>query len=127
MNRLCKLKSTKKILEMQSGGTTQEHLDTLKQNAINAGYLEEDIEVKFVTDEEYAIAKTEDPNEIARIAEQEAKEAEQLIKAQAIIENLPDWATVKGAIDAAFIGAKQNGIITKLARVVYWDIKNTEL
>jgi hypothetical protein len=53
MNRLCILKATKRILESQSGGTTQEHLDTLKQNAINAGYLEEDIEVKWVTDAEY--------------------------------------------------------------------------
>jgi predicted RNA-binding Zn ribbon-like protein len=120
-------KATKKIIEMQTGGSTPEHLDTLKQNATNAGYLEEDIEVKFVTDAEYAIAKSEDPNEITRIAEQAAKEAEQLAKAQAYIDNIPSWIAVKGAIDAAFIDAKQNGIITKLARVVYWDIKNTEL
>jgi hypothetical protein len=60
-------------------------------------------------------------------AEIAAKEAEQLLKAQAYIDNLPDWETVKKAIDAAFIDAKQNSIITKLARVVYWDVKNTEL
>ncbi len=42
-----------KLIESQSGGETQEHLDTLKQNAINAGYKESDIEVKFVTDEEF--------------------------------------------------------------------------
>jgi hypothetical protein len=150
--RICIKKSTGKLIESQSGGrvnrrlkddaiTDEEYeaylflcdelenmrLNTLKQNAINAGHLEADIEVRFVTDEEYAIAKAEDPNEIARIAEQEAKEAAQLIKAQAYIDNLPSWATVKGGIDAAFTDAKQNGIITKLARVVYWDIKNTEL
>jgi hypothetical protein len=125
-------KLTRKIIESQSGGDDipelmEARLNTLKQNAINAGYLESDIEVKFVTDEEYAIAKAEDPTEIARIAEQEARQAVQLLKAQAYIDKLPSWATVKGAIDAAFTNAKQNGIITKLARVVYWDIKNTEL
>jgi hypothetical protein len=60
-------------------------------------------------------------------AEQAAEAARKAAKAQAYIDNLPGWATVKGAIDAAFIDAKQNGIITKLARVVYWDVKNTEL
>ena len=53
--RVCINKSTGKLIESQSGGETQEHLDTLKQNAINAGYTEGDIEVKFVTDEEYQI------------------------------------------------------------------------
>ena len=46
-------KSTGKLIESQSGGETQEHLDTLKQNALNAGYKEKDIEVKFVTDAEF--------------------------------------------------------------------------
>jgi len=40
----------------------QGQLDTLRQNAINAGHLEADIEVKFVTDEEYqAIIEAEKP------------------------------------------------------------------
>jgi len=46
-------KLTGKLIESQSGGTTPEHLDTLTQNAINAGHLEPDIEVKYATDEEY--------------------------------------------------------------------------
>ena len=50
---------TKKIIEMQSGGSTQAHLDTLTQNAINAGYTKEDVEVKFCTEEEYAAALEE--------------------------------------------------------------------
>ena len=127
MNRLCILKATKRILESQSGGTTQEHLDTLKQNAISAGYLEEDIEVKWVTDEEYAVAKAEDPNEIARIAEQEAKEAILAAKAQAIIDNLPSWSQVKTKINNITDLAGAKAFLLKLARVVYWDIKNTEL
>lgn len=51
---------------MQSGGDDspdlmEMRLNTLKQNAINAGYNETDIEVKWVTDAEYESAKAEDP------------------------------------------------------------------
>jgi len=100
MNRVCLTKDGK-LIEMQGGGNVDRvsedefnkintdkdktyqnyladcdaleamRLNTLKQNAINAGRLESDIEVKWVTDAEYLIAKAEDPNEIARIAEQE--------------------------------------------------------
>lgn len=51
--RVCIEKSTGKLIESQSGGSTQEHLDTLTQNAINSGYNKKDIEVKYVTDAEY--------------------------------------------------------------------------
>jgi len=55
-------KLTGKMIESQSGGSTQEHLDTLKQNAINAGHLESDIEVKYITDIEYqTILEAEKP------------------------------------------------------------------
>jgi len=47
-------KSTGRLIESQSGGETQEHLDTLIQNAINTGYAKEDVEVKFVDDAEFA-------------------------------------------------------------------------
>ena len=58
-------KLTGKMIEAQSGGETHPdpkindteyalmNLDTLRQNAIRAGHLEKDIEVKFVTDAEY--------------------------------------------------------------------------
>lgn len=58
-------KLTGKLIEAQSGGETHPNpkiddkeyalmnLETLKQNALNQGYKEEDIEVKFVSDEEY--------------------------------------------------------------------------
>ena len=60
MNRICILKATKRILEMQSGGDDRPdlmemRLNTLKQNALNAGHLEADIEAKWVTDEEWAV------------------------------------------------------------------------
>lgn len=61
MDRVCINKTTGELIEMQSGGydesdaaLTAQRLDTLKQNAINAGYAEDQIEVKWVTDEELA-------------------------------------------------------------------------
>jgi len=58
MNRVCLTKDGK-LIEMQSGGDDREdlmemRLNTLKHNALNAGYLEADIEVKWVTDAEWA-------------------------------------------------------------------------
>ena len=52
--RACIEKSTGKLIESQSGGETQAHLDTLLKNAVNAGYKPEDVEVKFVDDAEFA-------------------------------------------------------------------------
>ena len=48
--RVCIEKATGRLIEAQSGGETQEHLDTLLQNAINAGYNEADVEAKFIDD-----------------------------------------------------------------------------
>jgi hypothetical protein len=58
MNRVCLTKDGK-LIEMQSGGDDREdlmetRLNTLKQNALNAGYKEDEIEVKWATDEEWA-------------------------------------------------------------------------
>ena len=52
--RICIEKVTGKLIESQSGGETQAHLDTLLQNAVNAGYKAEDFEVKFIGDVEFA-------------------------------------------------------------------------
>jgi len=59
MNRVCVYKITGKLLEMQSGGDDRPdlmdmRLDTLRQNGINAGYKEDEIDVKWVTDAELA-------------------------------------------------------------------------
>lgn len=51
--RVCINKSTGKLIESQSGGDKQKHLNTLLQNAFNVGYKESDIDVKFVTEAEY--------------------------------------------------------------------------
>lgn len=59
MYRVSVNKTTGKLIEIQSGGWTEDEglaearLNTLKQNALNAGYTENDIEVKWATDEEY--------------------------------------------------------------------------
>ena len=78
MNRVC-LTTEGKLVEMQSGGKVDRlpkrenqsdeeyaeyltacdeleamRLNTLKQNALNAGYSEEDIEIKWATNEEWA-------------------------------------------------------------------------
>jgi hypothetical protein len=58
MNRVCLTKDGK-LIEMQGGGDDRSdlmemRLNTLKQNALNAGYKEDEIEVKWVTDEEWA-------------------------------------------------------------------------
>ena len=58
--RVCINKLTGKLIESQSGGDDrpelmEARLDTLKQNALHAGYLEADIEVKFVTDIEFEV------------------------------------------------------------------------
>ena len=53
MTRVCIEKSTGKIIEMQSGGTTENHLKTLSDNAVSAGYKINEIEVFYETEEEY--------------------------------------------------------------------------
>lgn len=63
MNRICLTKEGK-LIEMQSGGESEDRelevmrLNTLKQNALNAGYKEDEIEVKWVTEEEWATHET---------------------------------------------------------------------
>jgi hypothetical protein len=98
MDRVCIYKTTGNLIEMQSGGTidrlpktdtvTDEEysqylancdkleaarLDTLRQNAINAGYAEDEIEVKWVTDEEW-VAIEEANKPIPTYKELRAKE-----------------------------------------------------
>ena len=64
--RICRLISTGQILDSCQGGSDNPELETMrlnvmKQNAINAGYAESDIEVKWVTDDEYVAAQLADP------------------------------------------------------------------
>jgi hypothetical protein len=66
MVRVCILKSTGELFQSMTGGDTHpdpkvddekyasQSLDSLQQNAIDAGYKENEIEVKWVTDAEWA-------------------------------------------------------------------------
>lgn len=130
--RVCIEKLTGKLIEAQSGGDTPQHLQTLITNAINAGYNENDIEAKYITDAEFDIIVNSDPEYLARLAKQQAK-------IQAFIDNLPSWAVVGGKFNSmsAAVPTATNAqlkdilveLITttkKLARVVYWLAKDTE-
>ena len=100
-DRVCLEKATGKLIEYQSGGSTQKDLDVMIQNAVNSGYIVNDIEAKFVTNEEWQIMKKkwiDDP------AEKE-KQQQELIKKQkkdAIKLKLnlteEDWKNLKEAI-----------------------------
>ncbi len=59
--RVCRVKATKKIIEMQSGGETPEHLQTLLDNAVNSGFNPTEVEALFMTEAEYEGAKLLDP------------------------------------------------------------------
>jgi hypothetical protein len=52
MYRVCIEKTTGKLIEMQSGDGD---LESLKQNAINQGYTENDIELKTITSDEWKV------------------------------------------------------------------------
>ena len=97
-------------------------LNTLKQNALNAGHLEAGIEVKWVSDAEYQALKDADPDEIAAKA---AREALQAAKQQALVDNLPSWTQVDTAINNIANLADAKAFIKKLSRVVYLDLKNS--
>lgn len=77
MYRVSINKSTGKVIEMQSGGyedvTLREtRLATLTTNALNAGYTADQIEVKWVTDAEYAALTAPTAEEVAAQMKQQA-------------------------------------------------------
>jgi hypothetical protein len=120
---ICVVKATNRIIEMQSGATA----GTLLKNAIAQGYNEKDIIEKEVTPLEYQEALKIDPVVIASTAAAETAKTLEQTKLAAIQDNLPDWATIKTAIENATTIAALKVIVTKLARVVYWLAKNSEV
>jgi hypothetical protein len=116
--RICILKATKRILEMQSHATE----GTLLQNAVSAGFKVDKIEEREVDEVGYAAALAEDQVEIAAtaaVADQAAVKA--LIEA-AISAALPTWSTVKAGINNAFPDAKQNQFMTILCKAIYGHV-----
>jgi len=62
MDRVCILKSSGEVLEFQSGGfeegnkeLSDKRLSVLLENAINSGYKEDQIEVKWVSEEQTSV------------------------------------------------------------------------
>uniref|UniRef100_A0A6M3XLK7 Uncharacterized protein n=1 Tax=viral metagenome TaxID=1070528 RepID=A0A6M3XLK7_9ZZZZ len=118
--RICIVKATKHIIEMQSHATA----GTLIGNAVNAGYSLDDIEEREVDEAGYEAAKVVDPQ---WIAEQQAiadKEAAQAAKAQAFLDNLPSWAIVDQAVTNISDLPSAKAFIRKLARVVYGLVRD---
>lgn len=77
MYRVSINKSTGKVIEMQSGGyedatLRDARLNTLRQNALSAGYAEKDITVKWVDDAEYAALIAPTAEEAAAQMKQQA-------------------------------------------------------
>jgi len=94
-------KLTGKMIESQSGGEThpdpqiddgvyaEANLETLRQNAINAGHSEKDIEVKFVTQEEYETlleASNPVPTPEQLYEEQVTLKGKEILRTMAIVE-----------------------------------------
>ena len=78
MKRVSIERATGKIIEMQFGGDDATvklkaaRLATLTTNALNAGYTADQIEVKWVTDEEYAALIAPTAEEVAAQMKQQA-------------------------------------------------------
>lgn len=99
MNRVCLTKDGK-LVEMQSGGYIHPDpkidnaeyaatcLNTLKQNALNAGYKEDEIEVKWIDEKEWQGIQAElDKPTLEQIAERKREVLIQgKIREQAIAE-----------------------------------------
>jgi hypothetical protein len=64
---------------------------------------------------------------LAAVEARETFDAARIAKAQAYIDNLPSWSQVKTNINNITDLAGAKAFLTKLARVVYWGVKNTEL
>lgn len=103
MYRVCQTKDGK-LIEMQGGGESADkeleamRLKTLKQNALNAGYKEDEIEVRWVTDQEWQVIIAEANK---RTPEQEAEiETEKIIQAK-IREQAIVALKAEGKLDSA--------------------------
>lgn len=84
MHRICLRKSDGRLIEMQSGGDDNPammdaRLDTLRQNAISAGYKEDEIDVKWIDEAEWRQIQSADE---ARWHDPQKEAAEAMIKAK---------------------------------------------
>lgn len=110
---ICVRKSNGAFLEAQSKPTA----GTLINNMVRAGYSEEDLEEKEVTEAEFQAI-------IAALPENITAKAAAVQHQLDIVDSLPSWKQVSDAIEAATTIAALKAIVKKMARVVYWLAKN---
>jgi len=132
MFRVCYEIGTHKIIEVQSGGDTADHLQTLIDNAVSAGWDPAAITCEFMDDAQYEHARLIDSYLQAQLDEAEAKEA---AKKQAIAEALVGWRDDLNAIEVKIDALSQpyRGIfkdiiqrIRKNTRVLSWMFNNND-
>jgi len=121
--RVCYEKVTKRIIEMQSGGDTEDHLQTLIDNAVRAGWDPSAITCVYMDDAQYAAAQAADPVQSAAKA---AQAANTLARQTDMAIILPSWAQVAAAVDRLSNLTDAKVFIKKLTRVVYWLVKNSQ-
>ncbi len=97
--RVCYEKATKRIIEIQSGGDTPDHLQTLIDNAVRAGWSQDTITCEFMDAAQYAAAQLADPYLQAEVKAAKDKE-DKITKAKAELKALiavmdPDPTKVK--------------------------------
>lgn len=119
--RICIVKATKRVIEMQSHATE----GTLISNALNAGYTADQIEERVVDMAGYASALAEDPVWLAEQAAQQAQTDFESTKLQEIASNLPAWQQVYDAIDGVSTITGLKVVLKKIARIVYLLAKNS--
>ncbi len=62
--------------------------------------------------------------DITPMAQKAQKALDEALKRQSIVDNLPSWAQVETNINSILSMADAKAFLLKLARVVYWDVKN---
>tara|TARA_R100001244_G_scaffold131632_1_gene105203 strand:- start:781 stop:1206 length:426 start_codon:yes stop_codon:yes gene_type:complete len=81
MSRVCISKITGEIINAQSGGTTEDHLKTLSDNAVRAGYKINEIEVFYETDADFHKRKVQllsDDEPLKQLREQRDKKLSEI-------------------------------------------------
>lgn len=113
MGKACRHRTTLKLIEYQSGNVEDA---VLIQNTVNGGLLEADVEVVPMTEAEMVAAIQATPEYVAEQDRQTQRAAD-------IATNLPSWAQVNTSIDNISNLAEAKVFIKKLARVVYWLVR----
>lgn len=108
--RVCYEIATKRIIEVQSGGSTPAHLQTLIDNAISAGWDKSKITCEFMDDIQYTSAQAADPFLAAEKAAAKAKE--DTVKAAKV-----DLIALRATQDADPSKVKITDLLTRIQKI----------